>query len=59
MASVEILTRKDIELIVKTIVDKAIEFRVTGVELAVDKLRRRLNDLELLMDRKIYGGGRV
>jgi len=53
MKSVEILTRQDVELIVKGIVDKALNFRVTNVEQAVDKLRVRMNDLETLNQKGI------
>ena len=51
MRSINIYSKNDIEKIVEDRLEKALTFRITNLENAIDKLRERLNFIEILQRR--------
>jgi chaperonin cofactor prefoldin len=50
---VKVYSKKEIEQIVEKRIEKALNFRVVNIEKAVDKLRERINDLEIIFQERI------
>lgn len=48
MKSINVLTRKDVEEIIDIKIKKVLNFRVSILEKSLDKLRQKLNDIEII-----------
>ena len=54
MQNPNIYSKRDIERIVDLKMKKALDFRIKNIEKTVDKLRLKLNDIEILLSKR-YG----